>query len=104
MTQLMVRYGPILSSGQWDDEYRPPGLGDGSVSFNYEEPMLAPSPGPATRVPSPGPAMRVPSLGPATRVPAPEVPPKWGETVVERGLRPAPEPPQRIDAHPHPPL
>ena len=40
MTQQMVRYGPIPSSGQWDDEYRPPGLGDGSVSFNYEEAML----------------------------------------------------------------
>lgn len=40
MTQQMVRYGPIPSSGQWDDEYRPPGLEDVSVSFNYEEPML----------------------------------------------------------------
>ena len=40
MTLQMVRYGPIPSSDQWDDEYRPPGLGDGSVSFNHEEPML----------------------------------------------------------------
>ena len=36
----MVRYGPIPSSDQWDEEYRLPGLGEGSVSFNYEEPMF----------------------------------------------------------------
>jgi hypothetical protein len=40
MMQQMVRYGTIPSSDQWDDEYRLPGLGDCSVSFNYEEPML----------------------------------------------------------------
>ena len=40
MTQQIVRYGPISSSGLCDDEYGPTGLGDGSVSFNYEEPML----------------------------------------------------------------
>uniref|UniRef100_A0AAZ3P633 Uncharacterized protein n=1 Tax=Oncorhynchus tshawytscha TaxID=74940 RepID=A0AAZ3P633_ONCTS len=40
MMQQMVRYGPIPSSDQWDDEYRSQGLGDGSVSFNHKEPML----------------------------------------------------------------
>jgi hypothetical protein len=37
MTQQIVRYGPISSSSLCDDGL---GLGDGSVSFNYEEPML----------------------------------------------------------------
>ena len=37
---VMVRYGPIPSSGQWDDEYMPPNLVDDSGSFTYEEPML----------------------------------------------------------------
>ena len=40
MMQQMVRYEPISSSGLCDDEYGPTGLGDGSVSFNYKEPML----------------------------------------------------------------
>ncbi|XP_064877146.1 uncharacterized protein LOC135572648 [Oncorhynchus nerka] len=63
-----------------------------------------PNPGPAERVPSPVPAERAPSPGLATRVPAPEAPPKWRESEVERGLRPEPEPPPRVDAHPDPPL
>ena len=40
MTQQMMRYGPIPSSDQWDDNFMPPGLVDGSVSFNHKEPML----------------------------------------------------------------
>eukprot|EP00063_Salmo_salar_P035842 XP_014010677.1 PREDICTED: sialoadhesin-like [Salmo salar] len=39
MTQQMVRYGPIPNSDQWEDEHRPPGQEDGSVSFNHEEPI-----------------------------------------------------------------
>uniref|UniRef100_A0A4W5JQ72 Uncharacterized protein n=1 Tax=Hucho hucho TaxID=62062 RepID=A0A4W5JQ72_9TELE len=39
-TQQMVRYGPIPSSKQGNDEYMPPDLVDGSGSFTYEEPMF----------------------------------------------------------------
>ena len=34
----MTEYGEIRTDS--DEEYRLPGLGEGSVSFNYEEPML----------------------------------------------------------------
>uniref|UniRef100_A0AAZ3QN20 Uncharacterized protein n=1 Tax=Oncorhynchus tshawytscha TaxID=74940 RepID=A0AAZ3QN20_ONCTS len=40
MTHQMVRYGPMPSSDQWNDEYIPPDLVDGPGSFTYEEPML----------------------------------------------------------------
>jgi hypothetical protein len=40
MRQQMVRYGPIPSSDQWNDEYMILDLAYGFGSFTYKEPKL----------------------------------------------------------------
>ncbi|XP_052355992.1 uncharacterized protein LOC127916792 isoform X2 [Oncorhynchus keta] len=61
-------------------------------------PVPAPRIRPPVRLLSPGPPVTVPSPGPPAMIHGP-VPPKR-----EGGLRPEPEPPPRVDAHPDPPL